>query len=58
MRNHPSTEYMARLKLVEKLQRGTPLKELVIYRFKAANAVVAMAQPMKIDDTMLVFITL
>jgi hypothetical protein len=28
IRNHPSTEYMAGLKLLEKLRHGTPLKEL------------------------------
>jgi L-iditol 2-dehydrogenase len=57
MCNHPSTGYMASLKLLDKFQHTFPLKEFVTHKFKVADADVAMAQAMKIDETMKVVIT-
>ena len=57
MCNHPSTGYMASLKLLEKFQHSFPLKEFVTHRFEIADADAAMAQAMKIDETMKVVIT-
>ena len=57
MCNHPSTGYMASLKLLEKFQHSFPLKEFVTHRFRVADADAAMAQAMKIEETMKVVIT-
>lgn len=57
MCNHPSTGYVASLKLLEKFQHIFPLKEFVTHRFKVAEADAAMAQAVKIDETMKVVIT-
>lgn len=57
MCNHPSTGYMASLKLLEKFQHSFPLREFVTHRFRVADADAAMAQAIKIDETMKVVIT-
>jgi threonine dehydrogenase-like Zn-dependent dehydrogenase len=57
MCNHPATGYVASLKLLEKWQHSFPLKTFVTHRFKVADADAAMAQAMKIDETMKVVIT-
>ena len=57
MCNHPSTGYVASLKLLEKFQSVFPLKGFVTHRFRIADADAAMAQAMKIDETMKVVIT-
>jgi len=57
MCNHPSTGYVASLKLLEKHQARFPLREFITHRFKVADADKAMAQAMKLDETMKVVIT-
>lgn len=57
MCNHPATGYVASLKLLEKFQRSFPLKTFVTHRFKVGDADAAMAQAMKIDESMKVVIT-
>jgi threonine dehydrogenase-like Zn-dependent dehydrogenase len=57
MCNHPSTGYVASLKLLEKFQHSFPLRSFVTHRFKVGEADDAMAQAMKIDATMKVVIT-
>jgi hypothetical protein len=57
MCNHPATGYVASLKLLEKFQHSFPLRSFVTHRFKVGEADAAMAQAMKIDETMKVVIT-
>ena len=57
MCNHPSTGYVASLKLLEKFQSSFPLRSFVTHRFKVGEADDAMAQAMKIDEAMKVVIT-
>ena len=57
MCNHPPTGYVISLKLLEKHQRGFPLREFVTHRFSVGGADAAMAQAMKLDETMKVVIT-
>jgi L-iditol 2-dehydrogenase len=57
MCNHPSTGYLASLKLLEKFRDQFPLTEFVTHRFSVVDAAAAMAQAMKIDETMKVVIT-
>ena len=57
MCNHPSTGYVASLKLLEKFQDSFPLREFVTHKFKVADADAAMAQAMEIDQSMKVVIT-
>ena len=57
MCNHPSTGYMASLKLLEKFQDSFPLRDFVTHKFKVADADAAMAQAMDIDTSMKVVIT-
>ena len=57
MCNHPSTGYVASLKLLEKFQDRVPLRDFITHRFRGANADAAMTQVMKIDETMKIVIT-
>jgi L-iditol 2-dehydrogenase len=51
MCNHPSTGYVASLKLLEKFQDAFPLRDFITHRFQVADTDAAMAQAMKIDET-------
>ena len=57
MCNHPSTGYVASLKLLEKFQDKVPLRDFITHRFRVANVGSAMTQVMKIDETMKIVIT-
>lgn len=57
MCNHPSTGYVPSLKLLEKFQSIFPLRDFITHRFRVADAGAAMAQAMKIDETMKIVIT-
>jgi L-iditol 2-dehydrogenase len=57
MCNHPSTGYVASLKLLEKFQDAFPLLDFITHRFQVADADAAMAQAMKIDEAMKIVIT-
>jgi L-iditol 2-dehydrogenase len=57
MCNHPPTGYVASMKLLEKHQHDFPLRDFVTHRFPVAHADAAMAQAMKLDETMKVVIT-
>ncbi|MDQ0395871.1 zinc-dependent alcohol dehydrogenase [Labrys monachus] len=55
--NHPPTGYVNSLKLLEKHQHAFPLRDFVTHRFSVGDADAAMAQAMKLDETMKVVIT-
>ena len=57
MCNHPSTGYVGSLKLLDKFQNTFPLRDFITHRFKVGDAAAAMAQAMKIDETMKIVIT-
>lgn len=55
--NHPPTGYVNSLKLLEKHQHRFPLREFITHRFSVRDADAAMAQAMRLDETMKVVIT-
>ena len=57
MCNHPSTGYVASLKLLERFQDRVPLRDFISHRFRVANVDATMTQVMKIDETMKIVIT-
>ena len=57
MCNHPSTGYVASMKLLEKFKDVFPLRDFVTHSFKVGDSSAAMAQVMDIDSCMKVVIT-
>ena len=57
MCNHPSTGYVASMKLLEKAKDVFPLRDFVTHRFSVAEPAAAMAQVMDIDSCMKVVFT-
>jgi threonine dehydrogenase-like Zn-dependent dehydrogenase len=57
MCNHPSTGYVASLKLLEKFQDVFPLRDFVTHRFSVRDPAAAMRQVMDIDTCMKVVFT-
>jgi threonine dehydrogenase-like Zn-dependent dehydrogenase len=57
MCNHPSTGYVASLKLLEKFQGTFPLRDFVTHRYKVGDASAAMDQAFRIDEAMKVVVT-